>query len=225
MKRNSKQKKAEKMIENRDYKRADLITEIDYYSDTKARAKNISESGICMITQSFLSKGLPLILKFNLSDNGCINVIGKVVRCHAIKPDVFECALKFTSISIMDQQKIREYVYEQLKEKTDRRNDFRTEIDICINYASPIKSIMKNYNAKGMCIVTKQEFKKDSMILLTLAMPEDENLYVYGKVIWSYEIKSGVFKTGIKFWNIDDDTRNRILVFFRDYIKNKLTSG
>ncbi|MBN2533665.1 MAG: PilZ domain-containing protein [Spirochaetales bacterium] len=212
------------MIENRDYKRAQLLAEIDYYSDIKARAKNISESGICMITQTVLTKGMPLILKFNLSSKGSINLIGKVVRCHSIKPDVYECGLKFTSISIMDQQKIREYVYEQIKGKTDRRDDFRTEINISINYASPISSIVKDYNAKGMCIITEQKFKKESMILLILTLPENEKLHVYGKVIWCHEIKPGIFKTGIKFCNIDNETKSRILVFFKDYSENKLKS-
>lgn len=213
------------MVEKRDYRRAKLSTIVDYYSDIKAEAKNISESGICMTTQTSLSKGMPLILKFSLSNKGCINSIAKVVRCHTVTQNIFECALKFTSISIMDQQKIREYVYEQVKDYTDQRVDFRTEIDISINYASLTETTVKNYNAKGMCIITKQEFKNDSMILLTLTMPADEKLHVYGKVIWCNEIKPGIFKTGLKFWNIDDDVRIRIMTYFKDHIRNELKSG
>ncbi|MBN2444914.1 MAG: PilZ domain-containing protein [Spirochaetales bacterium] len=209
------------MIENRDYKRAVLVSKIDYYSDTKATARNISESGLCMITQTSLSKGIPLILKFELKDKGCINTIGKIIRCQHIESNSFECAVMFSSMGIIDRQKIREYVYEYLKDKTDRRHDYRTKIDIDIDYALPVKSSIKNYNSKGLCIMTKQAFMPGSLILLTLSLPENEKIHVYGKVAWCHETKSGLYKTGITFTDIDDDTRCRIMVFFRDYQKQK----
>lgn len=205
------------MIENRDYKRAKFNSNIDYYSDTKAEAKDISESGINIITKSSLSKGTPLILKFDIVEKGCINTIGKVVRCQQTKPDAYECAIKFTSISIIDKQKIREYVYEKLKDESDRRHDYRTSIDITIDYSAPVESVVKNYNSKGLCIVTDQGFAPGSMIILTFTMPEYEKIHVYGKVIWCHTIKPGTFKTGITFTAVTDDIRTRIMVFFQNY--------
>ena len=173
-----------------------------------------------MNTKISLSKGMPLILKFDLVDKGCINTIGKVVRCQCIKPDVYECALKFTSLNIMDKQKIREYVYEQLKDKSDRRHDFRTKSDIIINYSSPTKSTVKNYNSKGLCLITKRAFKKGEEILLTLSIPEEQKFHVYCKVVWCVSSTSGRYKTGVKFCHMDDDTRSRVMVFFQSYITN-----
>ncbi|MBN2442777.1 MAG: PilZ domain-containing protein [Spirochaetales bacterium] len=185
------------MVENRDFKGASLLSKIDYYRDIIAEAKDINESGLCMRTQTSLSKGIPLILKFGLEEKGCVNTIGIIVRCQQINTESFECAVKYTSISIIDQQKIREYVYEQLRDESDRRHDFRTNINISIDYTAPTKSVVKNYNSKGLCIVTNQGFAPGSMILLTFTMPEYDKIHVYGKVVWCYTIKPGTFKIGI----------------------------
>jgi len=208
------------MIEKRKFKRVALTTEIDYYSDIKGQAKNISESGLCMVIQSSLSKGIPLILKFDLSDEKYISTIGIIVRCRNMGQDNYECAVKFTSMNILDQQKIRKYVYDKIKENTDRRKDFRTDIDLCIN--CPSQTIIKNFNSQGLCIITNKLFEKDNIILLSFTMPEGEKLHVYSRVKWSKEAEPGTIETGIEFWNIDENVKSRLVSLFQDYKTEEL---
>jgi Tfp pilus assembly protein PilZ len=200
--------------EKRKYKRAPLTTLIDYHGDVKVEAKNISEGGLCLISKYPFSIGTPLFLGFILPDIGTLNIIGKIARCRLIKPEVYECGVKFISLFLLDRQKIQKYVFDKLKDDSDRRNNPRIDIDLYVDYSIPIKTGVKNYNSEGLCLITQHRFKKGNIILLIFTLGDNRKLCVYGKVIWSKVKKHGLFETGIRFWDMNKHDLNTLLEYF-----------
>jgi Tfp pilus assembly protein PilZ len=200
--------------EKRKYSRAPLSTLIDYHGDVKAKAKNISEGGLCLISTYPFSTGTPLFLAFLLPDIGALNIIGKIIRCRPVKPGIYECGVKFMSLFLLDRQRIQKYVFSKLKDDADRRNNPRIEIDLYVNYSVPIKTGVKNYNTEGLCLITQQRFTKGNIILLIFTLHDNKKLCVYGKVIWSKTKKEGLFETGIRFWEMNKQDLHILLEYF-----------
>ncbi|MBN1699368.1 MAG: PilZ domain-containing protein [Spirochaetales bacterium] len=202
------------MDEKRKYDRAPLTTLIDYHGVVEAEAKNISEGGLCLTSKFPFSVGTPLFLAVLLPEVGTLNIIGKIIRCHTIKQETYECGVKFVSLLLVDRQKIQKYVYDRLKDESDRRNNPRIEIDLYVDYSVPIRTGVKNYNSEGLCIITHEQFRKDNIILLIFTVNDNKKLCVYGKVIWSKRLSGDIYETGIKFWEMNKHDLNTLLEYF-----------
>jgi len=94
----------------RKYQRTDLSCSIDYSSNNKAQARNISEGGICIETKHKVSESTLLFLIISLMEKGVIQVIGRVVWSHKLEDNRFENGLEFFCLSDFNKNKIKNYV-------------------------------------------------------------------------------------------------------------------
>ncbi|MBN2442223.1 MAG: PilZ domain-containing protein [Spirochaetales bacterium] len=96
--------------ERRCYQRKKLQSAIDYSSEKKAEAKDISIGGICIVTNHLISEGVVIFLVIPLKDKGIIQAIGEVVWTKKISESRFETGIEFFSLNDFSKDKISEYV-------------------------------------------------------------------------------------------------------------------
>jgi Tfp pilus assembly protein PilZ len=205
-------------MEKRKYSRIRLITLVDYSGDKKAKSKDISENGICIISDREFAAGTPLFLTIQLNNSGTIRAIAKSVWSREQSPSIFENGLVFSNISGHDRQKIVHYVVEASKKTTERRSCPRKEADIVINYSIKAEAVTKNMTREGMCLITKNELQVGKIIYIVVTLTGASPMNIYGKVNWSKEVKSGLFENGIEYWEIKNEDEEALLDYFSDCI-------
>jgi c-di-GMP-binding flagellar brake protein YcgR len=99
--------------ERRCYQRKKLKAFIDYSSEDKAEAKDISIGGICIITNHLISEGTILFLLIPLQNLGIIQVIGEVVWSKRVSDKKYKAGIEFLSINDFSKKKISAYVEEE----------------------------------------------------------------------------------------------------------------
>ena len=92
----------------------------DRKSAVKAVTKNISGSGMCIVTEIDIPKSTEISIEFDLSE--CIKVSAKcvVIRNHTFEvknSKSYELGLHFTRLSQKDQDNIIRYIFEQQRVK------------------------------------------------------------------------------------------------------------
>lgn len=114
-------------MQRRDHYRLDYITDIvirlaekdtgkDKERKIKAITKNISGSGLCVVTGDNIPRNTELKAELRLSDGININAKCIVMRNSALeimKTKKYELGLKFTSISKKNQDSLIRFIYEQ----------------------------------------------------------------------------------------------------------------
>jgi Tfp pilus assembly protein PilZ len=96
--------------EKRQYRRIGLDTVVDYSAEKKAQAKNISEGGLCLVTNHYIGKGTLLFLIISLTHKGIIQVIGESIWCRKKEECTYENGISFFCLDDFNLQKIREYI-------------------------------------------------------------------------------------------------------------------
>lgn len=94
----------------------------------KAYTRNISGSGVCIISEKDFPKNTLLRIGLELSDGTQISTKGIVVRCREIearKSRCYELGIKFTDIAEKDQDRLIRYIFQQqrLILKKDRERE------------------------------------------------------------------------------------------------------
>jgi c-di-GMP-binding flagellar brake protein YcgR len=64
------------------------------------------------------------------------------------------------------------------------------------------KGFVKNISLEGMSIVTDVHYPVDSDLVLSLALPDDLKMNIYGKIVWMREIED-LYRYGVKFTELD----------------------
>lgn len=86
----------------------------------KAVSKNISGSGMCIVTNEELPEGTIIWVAMELDSDSHIDTMCKVVRCVKIdeftKKSRYEIGLDFTCISPQDEEKLVKYIFSQQRE-------------------------------------------------------------------------------------------------------------
>jgi hypothetical protein len=72
-------------------------------------------------------------------------------------------------------------------------------IDVVINIRKQIRAQVKNARDKGICITTNEPLEKGKLLTIEISLPGMDTLKIKGKVMWSLEIGSHFFETGIDF--------------------------
>ncbi|MBN1698248.1 MAG: PilZ domain-containing protein [Spirochaetales bacterium] len=98
------------MKEKRRFERVSLDTYANYSSDKRAQVKNISQGGLCITTDHFISKGTLLFLVVSLSRKGMIQVIGESVWCRKKGEGVYENGISFFCLDDFNVRKLKEYI-------------------------------------------------------------------------------------------------------------------
>jgi c-di-GMP-binding flagellar brake protein YcgR len=203
-------------IEKRKHTRVRLVSLVDYSGTTKAKSKDISENGICIISDRVFSSGTPLLLAIPLNSKGVVRAIAKAVWNKECSPSYYENGLEFSSISKHDRQKIATYIDETMKDKSERRMSQRKRAEIVINYSIKAEAVTKNVTRQGMCLVTRNELQVGKIVYVVITLSGGKPMNIYGKVIWSKETKPGVFENGIEYWEIKNEDEEKLLDYFND---------
>jgi Tfp pilus assembly protein PilZ len=97
-------------LERRCYPRRELQTFVDYSSEKKADAINISIGGVCIGTHRSISEGTVLFLVIPLEDETIVKVIGEVVWARNITQARHEIGIAFISLTESLKETISLYV-------------------------------------------------------------------------------------------------------------------
>jgi len=98
------------MDERRKFPRVEIDVLVNYDINAKARSKDISENGICLITGKALEVGSFLNIVFSIEKDDEIKAIGKVKWTREVSAKQYENGLEFWHIDKIDENKIKKYV-------------------------------------------------------------------------------------------------------------------
>lgn len=201
------------MKEKRQFPRVALSSIVDYSSTMNARARNVSETGIGILSRRNFETGTPLFLIISLPEVGFLKTIGQVVWTKEIKANLYTNGLKFLSLKEEDREKIKTYVQKILNSLNERRRTPRTVLDILINFEMKGRSYAKNLNFDGLCMVTSRALEEGKIILLGITLPDKYVINAYGRVVWCKNKKPNVFESGIEFLDIKEEDQDILKSF------------
>lgn len=204
------------MRENRQFPRVALSSIVDYSSTMNARARNVSESGLGILSRRHFETGTPLFLIISLPELGLLKTIGQVVWTKEVKASLYLNGLKFLSLKDEDREKIKLYVQNILHTLNERRRNPRTVIDILINFEIKGRACARNLNLDGLCLVTSRALDQGKVILLGITLPDEHIINVYGRVVWCKNSKPNIFESGIEFLDIKTEDRDILKNFIID---------
>ncbi len=87
--------------------------EVNFSQNAIAQSKDISEGGICLITEEELEKDKIYTLVFKLPTDVSIKCFGKIVWSKQASEHLFEQGVVFWDIDSSDQKKIQDYFEQQ----------------------------------------------------------------------------------------------------------------
>ena len=98
-------------IDQRRAPRLPLDVRVNYSFDAIAHSKDISEGGICLITEEELAAGKMLNIQFILPENERkIQAIGKIMWCRKATEHYYESGIEFWDIADKDKEAIKRYL-------------------------------------------------------------------------------------------------------------------
>ena len=97
-------------LERRCYPRRELQASIDYSSEIKADAINISIGGVCIGTHQGISEGTVLFLVIPLENETNVKMIGEVVWSRSKSQTSYEIGIAFISLTESLKETISQYV-------------------------------------------------------------------------------------------------------------------
>lgn len=98
-------------VDNRRAPRVPLDVRVNFAFDAIAHTKDISEGGVCIISEEPLEEGKFLNLVFGLPDRDHdVQVIGKVMWSKKSTENFFENGVQFWDISDEAQKEIKDYL-------------------------------------------------------------------------------------------------------------------
>lgn len=203
------------MINKRDFPRVSLFSDVDYSSTMIARARNVSESGVGILSRRHFIPGTPLFLIISLPESEFFKVIGQVVWNKELKTDLYTNGVKFLSLKNKDKTKIHNYVQQVLNGKHDLRENTGTVIDILIDFQIKGRAYAKNLKPDGIYIVTSKVLEKGKVMFINISLPFNQTINIYGRVIWSRNLRLNVYETEIEFL----DMKQEDLDILKDFIK------
>jgi diguanylate cyclase (GGDEF)-like protein len=88
------------------------------------------------------------------------------------------------------------------------------------NKAQIEEVISQDISIGGLRFESKEELKIDSLILLKLGIPDNDESVISGKVLWVKRINKELFSYGVKFNDIDTKVENKLKKVLPDNFQN-----
>jgi hypothetical protein len=109
---NTKSKGRAFMEEKRRFLRVDLTVPVNYEIDNKAKLKNVSEGGLCIITEKPLSYGFDLTIMFSLPEAIPLGIksFAKVVWSKLSGNNMYESGIQFWDINPVYVKRLQTYI-------------------------------------------------------------------------------------------------------------------
>ena len=196
------------MAEKRLCPRVSLSSIVDYSSAINARARNVSETGLGILSRRNFKTGTPLFLTISLPGSGLLKVIGQIMWSTDIKSELYLNGLKFISLKEEYKKKLKKYVNKMINNGHERRRTPRSVLDILINFRMKGRACVKNLNLDGICTITSRALEEGKIILLSISLPDEHLINAYGRVVWCREMNPNVFETGIEFWDLKKEDQD-----------------
>jgi diguanylate cyclase (GGDEF)-like protein len=80
--------------------------------------------------------------------------------------------------------------------------------------------ITQDISVGGLRFESQEDLKLDSLVLLKLGIPDDDELVISGKVMWVKRINKELFSYGVKFNDIDTKDANKLKKILPDQFQN-----
>ncbi|MBN1698408.1 MAG: PilZ domain-containing protein [Spirochaetales bacterium] len=209
-------KQTDSIKERRYFFRVPLPKKVQYAEDAVADVKDISQGGICIMTERDFPAGTALVLDIGLPSGADVQAQGMIVRKKKLIDDRFEYGLKFFKISQTGDYPLRLYIEENRNRKHEKRRLKRYSIDVAVDYSIHGKAKTRNVNHEGICILTDEKIPSGSIFILTLTFPKNRKILTYGKVMWSRPLSYSTNAAGIQFWNITDKNKQLLKEIIND---------
>jgi hypothetical protein len=100
------------MKERRRFRRVDIDVLVNFSEKAIARAKNVNQFGICIVTNLPFKVGIYINLIFTLPDGTSVETLGKVKWQRKIEPDMYENGIEFYNIKPDIKKKLEDFVRE-----------------------------------------------------------------------------------------------------------------
>ncbi|MBN2440524.1 MAG: PilZ domain-containing protein [Spirochaetales bacterium] len=204
------------MKEKRVCPRVALSSVVDYSSTVNARARNVSETGVGILTRRVFDQGTPLFLTISLPQFGLFKSIGRIMWCREIKEELYLNGIRFFSLKEESRAKIKDYVDKMMSSTQERRRTPRKVIDILIDFKMKGSAYAKNLNLNGICATTSVPLNEGKIILLSIMLHNEHTINAYGRVVWCHKKNSNTFESGIEFWDLKADE----IGFLKAFIAN-----
>ena len=107
----------------------------------------------------------------------------------------------------------------------EQRKTARTVIDILINYHRKIQVHARDISENGIRIRTEQSFRIKEFLTLSLSFPENPEIRAVAKVIWCNKLDSGIYETGLEFWDINPSEKDIVNKYITDRCREKRDYG
>ena len=99
---------------------------------------------------------------------------------------------------------------------SENRRHPRFSVDVVVNYADNAIAHTKDMSEGGICLICDRSFAEGEMLHLSLRIPgEESSIASFCKVMWSRQATEHLSETGLSFWNITEEDRNRIAEFLK----------
>jgi c-di-GMP-binding flagellar brake protein YcgR len=100
------------MDEKRRFQRVELSVPVNYEISNKGNAKNLSEGGLCIVTEKPLAYGHDLTIMFSLPGDSHLNIksFAKVVWSKTGTENSYECGVQFWDISPHYKKHIQAFI-------------------------------------------------------------------------------------------------------------------
>lgn len=163
-----------------------------------AYTHDISAKGLGLVTQEALAPKSVLELWINLpEEESPFYVKGEVAWSRQIGPNVWRVGINLEHADFI------EVIDEKFSQYKDRRDFYRFVIRLPVKLYEPGRKIAgyaytHDVSAKGLGLITKEEFKPNTLLQLWISLPNDDKaLFIKGEVIWSKQVDLYSWRIGI----------------------------
>jgi Tfp pilus assembly protein PilZ len=101
--------------EDRGFSRVKLDVILSNVKKQQIQTDNVSQNGICIITEEPYKEGKYLSRMVMLPGGNEINVLGKVVWCSKFNQHLYKSGVEFISINSADREKLKKYIKKIMK--------------------------------------------------------------------------------------------------------------
>jgi len=96
----------------------------------------------------------------------------------------------------------------------EKRRHPRVALDIQVSGAGTMIAHTRDVSKSGICLIGEEGLPEGKILNLQFSLPGDEEtIHAFGKVMWSRKAGDYHHETGVEFWQIDDEAREKLLRF------------
>ncbi|MBN2735536.1 MAG: PilZ domain-containing protein [Spirochaetales bacterium] len=201
------------MNELRRFPRVKLSGRVKLGDDQTCKTKDISQTGINLISDLPLHKSSPLLMEIPFSRNKIIKTAGIILWSQLTDTSQWENGIKFFSIDQDGRLELKNYIDKCLFGKSERRTRIRHNLDIHVRYSIKTKCRTKDITQQGMRILTKKALPEGQIIQLSIRLSKSK-INTTGRVIWTKALKPRLFEQGIEFWDIEEESIKALAEYF-----------